>query len=215
MADAIYVSKSLAAASANNICTTQTPTGTTALTLNGSTAAGYPVVATLDTARQVRVTCAGSDAAKTLTVYGTRDGTNQISEVISGSASSTTDSVLNFKTVTSIVPSGTFAGAVTVGTNGVGSTLWQAFDGFANPFNVAISVAVTGTVNYTVQYTYTNLNLTTGAAPTTQPTVLDDPVLAAVTASGETNFDTPIWAARVTINSGTGSLACVFQQAGV
>lgn len=102
---------------------------------------------------------------------------------------------------------------------GAGSTDAQLANYNAQPFQLTISVVVTGTVNYTVQVTYDDvmgLPDPSSWSPTTpSPTWLDDPILASVTSTGETTYNDPIQAWRVTMNSGTGSLAITGIQAGV
>jgi len=89
----------------------------------------------------------------------------------------------------------------------------------AQPFQLTISVKVTGTVNYTVQTTFNDVmglpNPSSWSPTTPNPTWIDDPVLAAATATGETTYGFPIQAWRVVLNSGTGSLAIAAIQAGI
>lgn len=100
-----------------------------------------------------------------------------------------------------------------------GSTPWQLANYDAQPFQLTIAVAVTGTVNYKVEYTYDDVmglpNPSSWSPTTPNPTVWTDPILNGATASGETTFDNPIQAWRVTLSSGAGSLAIVGIQAGV
>lgn len=110
----------LAAASANNIATSQTPT--TTFTLNGSTVTSG--VAVLDTPRRVLFTQAGSESGKTYTIVGTAWGGTPQTEVLSAAAAATTVySALDFLTVTSITMSSAAGAAITVGTNGIASSL--------------------------------------------------------------------------------------------
>lgn len=89
----------------------------------------------------------------------------------------------------------------------------------AQPFQLTIDVEVTGTVNYTVETTMNDImglpNPSSYSPTTPNPTWTADPVLASATSSGATTYNDPIQAWRVTLNSGTGSLAITGIQAGV
>lgn len=203
----------LAAASANAICLSQTPSAG-ALTLNGALVTGG--VAVLDVARRVLITCAGNESSRTFTITGTsRSGVVQ-SETITGPNATTAQSVLDYKTVTSITISGNAAGAVTVGTSSVASSAWVQFSGWSDA-QVAIQCAASGTVNYTVQQTLDDPNNLTDNVSPASVTWFSHPDinLVAATTSVQGNYGyAPVYA-RVTINSGTGSVAATFLQAGV
>lgn len=101
-----------------------------------------------------------------------------------------------------------------------GSTPWQLVNYEAQPVNVSIAVVVTGTCTYSVEYTYDDvegLPDPSSWSPTApNPVVFTDPILSGATATGETTFDNPIQAWRVTMAGGsTGSLAIKSIQAGV
>ncbi len=215
----VRITKALATAVANNISLSQTPAGAGNLLLNGSTAG------ILDTPRIVLFTFAANETGHTFVVYGnTRpDGTgNPIQETVAGTGAGVVSTVYNYGIVTRISINAAATGAMTVGTSGVGSTEWQAVDTYLDPTSVAISVDVSGTVNYTVQYTFDNImgeyDAASGVFSNTYPSkIFNDPVLAAVTTDGDTAYSQPITAWRVTINSSTspGSLAITGIQAGV
>jgi hypothetical protein len=212
--------KSLAAASANNISLSQSP-GAGAIILNGSTVAGG--VATIDTAsstnsaigRRVLLTSGGDDSGITFTVTGTNANKQTISDTFAGGAIGTAQSNLDFVTVTGVTHTGSVAGTLTIGTSGVGSSPWQTWNFLGYPpMNLGVAVEiVSGAVNYTIQYTYDDPNsLSTGvsfplpfsqAALTAQSTTLDGTIL------------TPIVATRVLINSGTGVIRVRVLQAGI
>lgn len=219
----VRFSKSLTAADDDNISLSQTPSAAGNLTLNGVAAAGSPAVATLDSARRVILTFAADETGHTFVVYGYRSTTQQsspISETIAGTTAGIVPTTLDFGQVTRVSISAAATGAIKVGTNGVGSTHWVMLDYDLDPTQQTIAVDVTGTVNYTVQYTYDDIM---GAyapssgqwANASVTKIWDDSVLAAATADGETAYDNPISAWRVTINSGTGSLAITGIQSGV
>jgi hypothetical protein len=199
----------LAAASANNIALSQTPTNI--VTLNGSLASGG--IATLDSPRRVLITTA--DTTHTFTITGTTPTGSVISEsflVVAGSSYST----LDYATVTSITLNGLATAAVTVGTNGIASTPWVRLDEWANT-QVSIQCDVTGTVNYTVQSTLDDPNSPTNpivpSAVNWMPT--NDPVGVGATTAIQTNFMFSPTFAQVILNSGSGSVRAIFIQANV
>lgn len=210
--------KTLAAADDDCICLSQAGTGG-AFTLNGVAATGSPAVAVLDTQRRVLITCAGNDLAKTFSVYGTVEGNSAIIEQLAGGSGSTVATAHDFLTVAKVTCSATPAGNVKVGTNGVGSTPWYNFNTNITPDNTSINVQVTGTVNYTVQYTFDDPNKFTqssiGLNLAVIPTTLDDAVLAGQTATNQSYAAYPYWGARCVINSGTGTIKMTIIQAGV
>ncbi len=205
-----YVSKSLTAASANNIAQSQTPGAAGNFTLNGSTVVNG--VAVLDTARQVLLTFAASEVGHNFTLFGTNQSGAPISEVIAGTGIGTVASVLNYKTITRVAISAAATGAIQIGTNTVGASDWRNLNLGVSPFNVGLAVIISGTVNFTVNYTYEDPNAPVGVAPVAFAiTALS--AKAANTDGGLLN--TPVAAVQLVINSGTGTATLVIDQAGV
>ena len=85
-------------------------------------------------------------------------------------------------------------------------------DSYVSPFNVALSVLVTGTVNYTVQYTFDNVFDKNYVA--SSGNWVDHPSLSAKTATADSNIAYPVTGVRVKLNSGTGSITFTAIQAG-
>ena len=200
----------LASAAANNIALSQTPTAG-ALTLNGSLASGG--IATPDVPRRVLITTTGNESSRTFTITGTNWSNSVISETITGPNATTGQSVLDYKTVTSITISGNAANALTVGTSGVASSPWVRFDDFA-PSNISFQCTATGTVNYTVQTTMDDPNK---AANSVTPALMtwvssSDTNVVAATATQQSNFLFQPVFVRITLNSGTGSVIGTFLQ---
>ncbi len=197
------------AASANNICLSQTPTSS--LTINGALASGG--VATLDVQRRVLITTAADESAKTFTVTGTNWAGNTISQTITGPNATTGATTLSFKTVTSITISAAAAGAVTVGTNGVADSPWVRFDDFA-PNYVSTTCTITGTANWTVQITLDDPNdpesPVAAGSMTFQNAIDTNLVSQAVSNRGGLQY-APTFA-RVVLNSGSGSVRGTFLQ---
>jgi hypothetical protein len=208
----------LAAASANNIALSQTPAGAQALTLNGSTVTAG--VAILDVARRVLFTFAADESAKTFRVTGTNSTGNAIQETVQGTAA-TASTTISFKTVTEIFASAATTGALTVGTSGLASSPWQAITYQFGPVQVSWGCVVSGTVNYSVQFTYdpinSNQNTLGGALGNYPIPPLAWPVagLTAMAVTADAALDNPFVAWRVVINSGTGSVTVTGIQAGI
>lgn len=232
MSQPIYVSKSLTGASANAIALSQSPGAAGNLTINGGSASGG--VATLDSNRQVRFTFAADETGKTFVVYGTQDAngsTTTIQETVLGTAS-TADTTQSFKTVTRISIDAASTGALTVGTNTVGATSWLIQNWDIAPFQLAIAVLVTGTVNYTIQHTYedpsgqfpnpapatdgyVNPNAPTPGQITKFPTSFNHDVLYDQSITNQGSYLSPVAAVRLQINSGTGTAQLILLQAGI
>jgi hypothetical protein len=203
---------SLATASVNAICLSQTPT-TGALTINGALASGG--VATLDTPRRVLITTTGNESAKTFVITGTSLTNQVISESITGPNAGSAQSVLDYKTVTSITISANAAAALTVGTNGVASSGWVRFDDFA-PSDISIQCSVSGTVNYTVQQTLDDPNSPTNPVNLALVNWFSSPDSNLIAATGniQSNYAFMPTYARILLNSGTGSVTGTFIQSG-
>lgn len=231
----VYASLSLAAASANNIAQSQTPTSGTALTLNGSAVSSG--VATLDVARRVLLTFGNEAANRTLTVSGTDRNGNAISEVlaVTSGAGGTIYTKRDFLTITSLLPlGGGWTAPATVGTNAVGSTQWFIREwSQIGKMGVLVSIPNSGpTVQLEVTWDDPNANLQVypyGASPEplsnvpplaviapaseaifapTTGVVLGTQSWAGITSTGggaAGAFDVPVFAMRLTNTAGTGA----------
>ena len=85
-------------------------------------------------------------------------------------------------------------------------------DHYISPMNVALSVRVTGTINYTVQYTFDDV-----FAPTYTPgsgNWVNHPSLTAQTTTLDSNIAYPVTGVRIVGNSGAGSAVLTIIQAG-
>lgn len=225
-----FVFYTVPAASANNIALSQTPSGSTPITINGALATAG--VATLSSGlttiftttggcwqRRILLTCAGADSARSIVVVGTIlvDGKSYvIGETIAGSGGTTTQSKNDYTTITSITPDGgAWAGAITIGTSGVASTPWLRFDtDIPNPFAVGIGTTlVSGAVNWTVEHTFDKMIPNAGSgyianAATYTPNTFPNSGITSKAASTDGNYAFPIQAMRLTVNSGAGVVLC-------
>lgn len=226
----------LAASSSNAIALSQTPGAAGLLTLNGSLVSGG--VATMDVPRRVLVSSAGADSARVFTITGTgRAGQGAafnsgpvISETVTGVASGSSQfTKQDFATVTAVSVGAATAGAITIGTNGTGSSVWVVDNFLATNWNLAVGVSiVTGSVTYTVEHTYDDPNdvgTSLVAAPQQfsmealsyiPPLAWNDTTLVNATGNGETTFPgQPIFAHRLTITNGTGQAVMQSIQSGI
>lgn len=101
---------------------------------------------------------------------------------------------------------------VVLSVTGVGNSIPDPLDHYLTPFNVSLGVVVTGTITYTVQYTYddvfaANYNPATG-------NWLPHPSLTAQTATKDSNIAYPVRAVRLTTSAGTGTATLTVIQAG-
>jgi hypothetical protein len=204
----------LAAASATNIRTASAIAGAGAVTLNGSLVSGG--VATLDTPRRVLFTFAGNETGKTFTLLGTNWSDQIVGEDIAGTTAGTVASVLDYKTLTSVVSSAASVGNVSIGTNGVAASPWLQLD-YYGPSYISIQANVTGTVNYTLQQTLDDPSSIINPVSFEDVVWLSTSDTAGVgaTTSIQSNYlFIPVWV-RVLLNSGTGSVTATYIQSGM
>lgn len=199
------------APSATNIRTASSVTSG-AVTLNGSLVSSS--VATLDTQRRVLFTSAGNDSGITFTITGTNASNDVISETLTGGNTTSVYTVLSYKTVTAVTASGASAGDVSIGTNGVADSTWVRLDDWALP-NVSIQSVVSGTINYTIQQTYDDVNSPAGTI--TASSVTWSTLVAAAAATAITNAAYQPVFVRVLVNSNTNpaTVTTTFLQTGV
>lgn len=207
----VLLTKTLAAASVNTIAQGQSLGAAGSFALNGAAASGG--VATLDTQRRVLITSAGNDSGVTFTVFGTTDSGTATQETVTGANAGAVATNQDFATVTKVSSSGATASTVQIGTNGIGSTRWLLLDQHVTPGNASLGGLITsGAVTYTAEYTYDDfLSLAAGAYPTPR-TVLG---LTNQSVSTDAQLAFPVKGVRLTVNSGTGTVALTVIQAGI
>ena len=212
--------------SANDIALSQTPGAAGALTLNGSLVTGG--VGIMDVARRVIVNSTGNDASVIFTVVGTDRNGNVQNSTVTGLNVSNGFTALDFLTVTAVNSSAATVGAITVGTNGVGSTAWQVDDFLARYW--ALSVWLTGPAGttYTLETTIDDPNAQANSGVTDQEQysmhpgcfvpakAWPDPIISGVSGDNHANYPgNPIFAHRLTITGGTGKVSMQSIQATV
>ena len=205
----IVQTRQLAAAVANGIAQDQQLGAAGDLTLDGSLV-DSDGVAQLGTQRQVAFESAGNIATVVFTITGTDDSGALISEDITGINASTVLSTLNYATVTQIAADASFASDVEVGTTGVGASQTVPLDQYLTPFNVSLSVVITGTVDVTVEFTFDDVF---GDFPGPHSWV-PHPDLTNISADADATFISPVSACRLLTNSGDGEAVLRIIQAG-
>lgn len=227
MANPVFATLQLSAAVANGIATSQSGTGGTALTLNGSYVTSG--VATLPQARRVLITSGGNDSGITFAIVGTDRRGYAISETLTGGNATGVYTQQDFLTVTKITPSGNTATTVTSGTNGVGSTDWFGWSMQIAPFQLGLAVIPGSGCTVSVEHTYDDPNSqqSNSVQPNSNfpPVPWTDPLISAVTtktqgavpatnATGQPDVGV-VFASRMTQTAGT--TLSIFQaiQAGI
>lgn len=96
----------------------------------------------------------------------------------------------------------------TVSKTGTGSSDALVMNTNISPFNVGFGVAVTGTVDYTVQHTFDDpaVGFTTWYS---------HPTIAAKTDNQDGNYAFPVTGIKLLMNSGTGTATLKLVQAGI
>lgn len=199
------------AADDDGISTSQTPLAGGNLTITGALATAG--VANLTSQRRVLFTFAADESARTFVVYGTNQSGASIQETVAGTAAGTTYTNLDFLIVTRISIDAASAGAIKVGTNGIGSGSWQSVNAFITPPNIGVQFVLTGTANWTLQGT--NMDPNNLPSGVTYPPTFDHPTLAALSANTQGTWNDAISFFRITINSGTGSVQMTYVQSGL
>lgn len=203
----VRITRQLTAADDNGIALAQQLGAAGSLTLNGAFVTSG--VAQLDTQRKVGITSTGNLSAVTFTVYGTDQAGNTISESLAGPNNNTVSTTLDFYTVTQVAASAAVGTDVIVGTTGVGASAPVPLDIYLDPFNVSLFVDVQGTVNFTVQFTFDDVQANAGPYVWT-----NHPDLTSGTADGDGTYISPVTATRIVTNSGTDPLVFTVIQAG-
>lgn len=184
----------------------------------GAITVGHYTAMTLDTARRVIFTSGADDTGITITINGTDWNGQPISESVTGVNNAAASTLQSYKTITSVSTSGAVATTMSVGTNTVADSQWFLFDPYAASAPTAVQVTASGTVNFTVQQTLDNPTSQGNPAITlpSQVTWVNHPDTALVAATGtvQGNYAYAPALAKVVLNSGSGSVAATFIQAG-
>ena len=101
---------------------------------------------------------------------------------------------------------------VTYSITGTGVSGVYAPDHYVSPFNIALGVLVSGTVTYTVQYTFDDV-FAKDFTPSSANWV-DHPSLTAQNATKDSNIAYPVRGIRLNVTAGTGTTRLTIIQAG-
>ena len=211
----------IASGSANYYVTSVTPSSGQVLTLAHTKSP--------DSARRVLATVGSEAAPRTIALTGTNSAGQTIQEtiVIPASSAGTYQSAQDFLTISvTKAGGGAWTAPMTLGTDGVASSPWQQVSQHITPVNIGINCVVTGTANYTVEYTNDDLEpplpTTTNGAPYGPmgpippiPTPFPNAVLDGLAVNGTGMIVQPIVAWRLTLNSGSGSVTATGIEAGI
>lgn len=211
------ISISMAAAVANGIAQSQTPSGATNLTLNGSLVSGG--IATLDIPRRVAIASTGNASNVTFTVTGTdRYGNVQIS-TITGPNNATVYTLQDYATVIQVSQSGTPGAAITAGTNGVASTPWYIGDWrHAGMITIYVELSTGAVLTYTVETTgydlsgvdlYPNVAAMISNAQNCVVFASSDTTVVGANSNQVTNFINAQPGMRLTLNTYTSGTATI------
>lgn len=190
-----YNSPSFSVADTDAIAAAQTLASAGDLTLTSSTV-------TLTPPRYVTITSVDDETGVNFTITGTAPGGAAQTETIAGANAGAATSTLTFATVTSIAADAATADDVSSGYTQSGYTAWWPLDIYTPNQVTSISVNVTGTINYSVEYTNEDpFDLTIQQLVKAHPNA----ALTGGTAD-QTEFTTTLMrAVRFKVNSGDGT----------
>jgi len=167
---------------------------------------------TLDYARRIGIDSSGEDGGITFTIVGTDADGRALTEAVTGGASTMAESAGYFKTITSITASGAAAANVTIGTvdEFITNTIPLNVYNY-NPATVSIE-DVTGTIDISVEETYSKVFEPDDIQYTAGPTAL-----TTITAAAHADLDNHATGIRLVCNSySTGAeLKMIINQDGV
>lgn len=135
------------AADADSIVTSVTPAGGGALTLTNAAGVSFtnPTLIT--------VTSIGDETGRTFTITGKDEtGLHDLTVTLAGANAGAATTTRAFTRVTAVSVDAATADAITVGSAQAGHSAWIPLDIYRRDPATAISVAVSGTVNYDVEY---------------------------------------------------------------
>ena len=172
--------------------------------------------------RRVLVTSSGNDSAIYFHIVGTNQAGFGAAEYLAGANATSIQSNLDYLTVTSVTPSNSSvaqtvastAATVSVGVNGVGSSIWNIVNWYATPSNISYGcVLVSGAATFSIQYTYDDPNNLPAGVAFPQP--FNHPTIVNATASIDGASNDPLTGWRLQILAGTGVIRATGIQSGL
>lgn len=208
------------AADAAYICASQTTGAAGALTINGTGAELNPTprvrlsVGSPGFQRVVTITSAGNISSVNFTITGKDVLGNAVTETRAGPNATTVSTTAEFYEITSVTADAAVSSAATLGIGATGTSQWFVVDYQLTPINIGVQCAVTGTINYTVQQTRSDIS--SGNPPSAQIFSATTAGLVGATTSQQGSIYETITASRVLINSSSGGALHVrYLQAGI
>jgi hypothetical protein len=201
------------------VCLGQTTAGAGNLLINGTLANQNPttplgVVTFPDYARTVSLTVAVTDlSGANITITGTDIYGAAVTETRAGPNNNTVFTTAIFHTVSSVSTNAALGTAMSVGSGTTGTSRWYKVNYNNNVYNTSIAGEATATINYTVNQTLDNVDLST-------PTPISFAVDASLTAAtGNILFTSskPVTGYQIVINSSStnGAVNVVYLQQGI
>ena len=173
--------------------------------------------------QRLTVTSAGNDASIYFHLVGLNQAGFTVSEFAAGTNATTTISNLDYQRVISVQGSSSStsevpvapAGAITIGVNGTGSSLWNILNWHVTPTNIEYGCVLLAGANatFSIQYTYDDPNNLPAGVNYPQP--FNHPTIVNATASIDGPSNDPITAWRLYISGGTGTIRATGIQAGI
>lgn len=172
--------------------------------------------------RRVLVTSSGNDSAIYFHIIGTNQAGFGASEYLAGANATSIQSNMDYLAVTSVTPSNSSvaqtvastAATVSVGVNGVGSSIWNIVNWHVSPSNIEYGcILQSGAATFSIQYTYDDPNNLPAGVPYPQP--YNHPTIVNATATIDGSSNDPLTAWRLLISAGTGSIRAIGIQAGI
>lgn len=194
------VTPSFPAAAVDYLATAETLADAGFLTLAAST---------ITPPRFVTITSVGDDSGITFEIVGTGPAGEPQTETVTGANAGAATSTKTFSSVTSIYASGATAGDVEAGVAQSGYSAWMPLDIYTPNQVTTISASVSGTVNYSIQYTNED-----PFDNSFEHQAVAHPAAAFTGAStDQTHFTTTLMrAVRYLINSGDGTIRLTVTQ---
>lgn len=180
----------------DDIAANQTTAGAAALTLNGADIVAGEWVSIDGMAHQIAGESAGNISTVTFTIAGFSDllRTRAITDTITSINANAVESTKYFAVITSITADGA------VGTNvhfgAVDEAVSEPIIAASGDLPISIQVDVTGTIDYTVEHTNSDIHDVTRT-----PVYIANADLTTKTANDDASYVAPIIAVRVKINS--------------
>lgn len=191
----------------NSICLLQTRTGAGNLIINGALqddpAIDNRTLFFDKFQRQVTITSTGNLSGVNFTVTGEDFQGNALVEVIAGPNNNMVTTTAYFAIVTSVAVSATIATAASVGLASTGKSWMLPMDYRNNTIKYLLTFDVTGTINYTLQFTGDDIwNVAYSAVHWWDST---DTAVVGATADKTTTLQTPVTAFQITVASSSGA----------